>query len=92
MGTPTHLQGMDPTSALISRPPVVPGGLEPLLSIAELAGYLGVPIATIYDWRVDHKGPRGIHIGRSVKFAVSDVQAWVDARREPAPPDSSAGW
>ncbi len=65
VGTPTHLQGMDPTSALNSHPSVVPGGLEPLLSIAELAEYLGVPIATIYDWCVDHKGPRGIRIGHS---------------------------
>jgi excisionase family DNA binding protein len=82
---------MNPTSALTTRPSTVPNGLEPLLSIAELAQYLGVPIATIYDWRVDHKGPRGIHVGRSVKFAVSDVQTWVDAHREPARPDSSVG-
>jgi excisionase family DNA binding protein len=57
--------------------------LGPLLTIAELADYLGVPVATIYDWRVDGKGPRGIRIGRRVKFTVSDVQAWVDAHREP---------
>lgn len=63
--------------------PVTPGGLEPLLSIAELAGYLGVPVATIYDWRVEGKGPRGIRIGRHVKFAVADVRVWVDAHREP---------
>jgi excisionase family DNA binding protein len=63
--------------------PLPSGGLEPLLTIAELADYLGVPVATIYDWRVDGKGPRGIRIGRSVKFAVSDVRAWIDAHREP---------
>ncbi|MGH3736606.1 MAG: helix-turn-helix domain-containing protein [Micromonosporaceae bacterium] len=28
-------------------------GLEPLLTIQELAEYLDVPVATIYDWRVD---------------------------------------
>jgi hypothetical protein len=28
-------------------------GLEPLLSIEQLAEYLGVPVTTIYDWRVD---------------------------------------
>jgi len=47
---------MDLTSALICRPSVVPSGLEPLLSVAQLAKYLGVPIATICDWSVDCKG------------------------------------
>ncbi|HVW42276.1 MAG TPA: helix-turn-helix domain-containing protein [Amycolatopsis sp.] len=70
-----------PSTPLHLSPPS--GGLEPLLTVAELADYLGVPVATIYDWRVDGKGPRGIRIGRSVKFAVSDVRAWIDAHREP---------
>jgi excisionase family DNA binding protein len=70
-----------PSTSLGRRQPS--DALEPLLTTAELANYLGVPVATIYDWRVDGKGPRGIRIGRSVKFAVSDVQAWIDAHREP---------
>ena len=36
-------------------------GLDPLLSIEELAEYLGVLVTTIYDWRVDGKGPCGVH-------------------------------
>ena len=46
-------------------------GLEPLLCIEALAEYLGVPVTTIYDWRVDGKGPCAIRIGRHVKFALS---------------------
>jgi Helix-turn-helix domain len=38
-------------------------GLDPLLSIEELAEYLGVPITTIYDWRVDGKEPCGVRVG-----------------------------
>ncbi|MHB1173237.1 MAG: helix-turn-helix domain-containing protein [Lacisediminihabitans sp.] len=75
---------MDPTSALISRPPAASGGLEPLLSIADLAEYLGVPIATIYDWRTQHKGPAGHRFGKHVMFAVSDVKNWVEKQRDPA--------
>jgi excisionase family DNA binding protein len=60
-------------------------GLEPLLSIEDLARYLGVPVATIYDWRVDGKGPRGIRVGRHVKFTASDVKAWLAKHREPEP-------
>ena len=53
-------------------------GLDPLLSIEELAEYLGVPVTTIYDWCA-------IRVGRHVKFAVSDVLAWIDEQRESRP-------
>jgi len=33
------------------------GSLVPLMGIEDLSDYLGVPVATIYDWRVDGKGP-----------------------------------
>ena len=68
-------------------------GLEPLLSIDTVAAYLGVPVATIYDWRVDGKGPRAVRIGRHLKFLRSDVRDWVATRRETVPgllPDSMA--
>ncbi|GAA1726468.1 hypothetical protein GCM10009809_22750 [Isoptericola hypogeus] len=57
-------------------------GLEVLINTEELSEYLGVPIATIYDWRVDAKGPRGIRVGRHLKFAVSDVRAWLEQNRD----------
>jgi excisionase family DNA binding protein len=57
-------------------------GLDPLLSVNELAEYLGVPVRTIYDWRQTGHGPPGIRIGRHLKYAMSDVMAWIDAQRE----------
>lgn len=57
-------------------------GLDPLLGIQELAEYLGVPVRTIYDWRQTGHGPRGFRVGRHLKFAVSDVAAWVEAQRD----------
>lgn len=57
-------------------------GLDPLLSVDELSEYLGVPVRTIYDWRQTGHGPTGIRIGRHLKFAVSDVLAWIDSQRE----------
>lgn len=60
-------------------------GLDPLLSISELADYLGVSIKTIYEWRQTGRGPVGIRMGRHLKFAVSDVRDWIDHRRETAP-------
>ena len=57
-------------------------GLEPLLSVAELAEYLGVPVSTVYDWRSNGTGPVGHRFGKHVKFAVSDVRAWVESQRD----------
>ncbi|NLC98370.1 MAG: helix-turn-helix domain-containing protein [Actinomycetales bacterium] len=61
--------------------------LEPLLSIEEVAGYLGVAVTTIYDWRVGGGGPRAIRVGRHLRFARADVAAWVEAHRESRPGD-----
>jgi excisionase family DNA binding protein len=73
-----HLMGMTTSRAALS-------GLDPLLSVHELAEYLGVPVRTIYDWRQTGHGPRGIRVGRHLKFAVSDVAAWIAAQREATP-------
>ncbi len=61
------------------------GGLEPLLSIETLADYVGVPVVTIYRWRTEGKGPCAVRIGRHLKFALSDVQAWLETVRETEP-------
>jgi len=57
-------------------------GLEPLLSVTELAGYLGMPVTTVYDWRSNGTGPVGHRFGKHVKFAVCDVRAWAEAQRD----------
>jgi excisionase family DNA binding protein len=67
------------------------GGLDPLWSMDDLAAFLGVPVATIYDWRVDGKGPVGIRVGRHVRFTRQDVTAWVDAQRETRPGEQRPG-
>jgi hypothetical protein len=41
------IHGEHPTS-----PPTDGWGLEPLMDVHELAAYLGIPISTMYDWRV----------------------------------------
>ncbi|MCW2787347.1 MAG: phage transcriptional regulator, AlpA [Marmoricola sp.] len=75
---PAHLVGM-------STEAITTSGLEPLMSIDDLAAYLGVPVTTIYDWRVSGKGPCAIRVGRHLKFAVSDVRDWVERQRELTP-------
>jgi excisionase family DNA binding protein len=48
-------------------------GLEQLISIEDLAEYLGVPVTTIYDWCLTGHGPCAIRVGRHLKYAISDV-------------------
>jgi excisionase family DNA binding protein len=56
--------------------------LDPLVTITELAEYLGVPVKTIYEWRQTGRGPVGIRIGRHLKFRLTDVQTWVEGQRD----------
>ncbi len=59
-------------------------GLEPLIGVEELAGYLGVPIQTIYDWRCAGTAPRAFKFGKRLKFAVPDVVEWLNEHYERA--------
>lgn len=53
------------------------GAMERLMTIADVADYLGVPVQTIYFWRVEGKGPKAHKIGRHLRFAPEDVRAYV---------------
>ncbi|MCI4658937.1 helix-turn-helix transcriptional regulator [Cryobacterium zhongshanensis] len=68
----------------LTSPPTDTWGLEPLMDVAELAAYLGIPISTVYDWRVHGKGPAAYRFGKHLKFAISDVRAWIAQQRETA--------
>lgn len=81
---PSHLFGMDTDIASNLW------GLEPLLDVAELASYLGVPVSTVYDWRTRGLGPRAYRFGKHLKFAVSDVRIWIEQQRE-IDPHKTAG-
>lgn len=67
------------------------GGLEPLMSIEDLSEYLDVPIRTLYDWRLSGRGPCAIHVGRQLRYFVSDVHAWLASQREQEPGNSLDG-
>ncbi len=54
--------------------------LEPLLTVAEVAGYLGVPIKTLYAWRYHRQGPPALRVGRHVRYRRSDLEEWVRRR------------
>jgi excisionase family DNA binding protein len=58
-------------------------GDEKLLTTAELAEYLGVPVRTIYAWRSTGEGPRRIRVGKHLRFRQSDVAAFLERQAEP---------
>ena len=67
-------------------PPTDGWRLEPLMDVHELATYLGIPISTVYDWRVHGKGPAAYRFGKHLKFAISDVKDWVAQQQESSSP------
>ena len=77
-GLAAHLVGMETIAPTRS-------GLEPLLSIEELSEYLNVPIRTLYDWRLAGKGPCAVHVGRQLRYFVTDVHDWLSDQRELEP-------
>jgi excisionase family DNA binding protein len=54
--------------------------LPDLLSVAELADYLGVPVSTIHYWRGKEQGPPALKVGRRLRFRVADVVRWLEER------------
>ncbi len=56
-----------------------------LLSLQELAGYLGVPVTTCYQWRHKGAGPRGIRVGRYIRYRPDDVEKWLDRQTDSRP-------
>lgn len=63
---PAHLLGMESTTPTLS-------GLAPLISIEELSEYLNVPTRTLHDWRLTGRGPRAVHVGRQLRYFITDV-------------------
>ncbi|MGW6142137.1 excisionase family DNA-binding protein [Streptomyces sp. NPDC055140] len=51
---------------------------RPLATPDELAVYLGVPKATIYQWSSRGGGVPLIRVGRHLRARWSDVDAWLE--------------
>lgn len=60
---------------------------DALWTVAEVAEFLGVPIATIYAWRHRGAGPPAFRVGRYLRFRADEVSAWLDAQRDGSPKD-----
>lgn len=55
---------------------------RPLASAAEVSEYLGVPVATLHQWRYLGTGPRAAKVGRHLRYRWEDVEKWLDQQSE----------
>jgi predicted DNA-binding transcriptional regulator AlpA len=69
-----HLPGMN------NNPASTGARLEHLLTVQELSDYLGIPVATLYDWRVDHCGPKAVKLGHALRYPESAIRDWIQER------------
>ena len=49
-----------------------------LLTVEQLADYLGVPRQTIYRWNHTGDGPPPLKVGRHRRYRRRDVERWLD--------------
>jgi predicted DNA-binding transcriptional regulator AlpA len=53
---------------------------ERYLGPADVAELLGVPVATLYQWRSRRIGPPGFRVGRYLRYDPEAVRRWVESR------------
>jgi excisionase family DNA binding protein len=53
-------------------------GTQPLLTVAEVAKWLGISPHTLRYWRHVHRGPLSLSVGGAVRYRASDVEEWLE--------------
>ena len=59
------------------------------MSVKDLAEYLGIPVQSVYKQRSTGTGPPGYRVGHYVRFKRSEVDDWLQSKRDdfgPIPP------
>lgn len=56
--------------------------VDRLMTLAELADMLGVPVNTVYQWRARGEGPPGYRIGRHVRYRRTAVETWLETQTD----------
>jgi excisionase family DNA binding protein len=62
---------------------------EPLLDLEWLSEFIDIPPRTIYNWRLRGEGPPAYRVGRHLRFRRSEVDAWLDSRRDDKGPSAA---
>ena len=63
-------------------PPQDPHAGDELLTIAEVADVVRVPVATLRYWRHLGTGPHSFRIGRGVRYWHNEVTTWLQSQSD----------
>ena len=58
--------------------PTTPPASGRLWTAQDVADYLTVPLATLYQWRYLGIGPAAYRVGRHLRYEPAAVQAWLN--------------
>jgi len=63
---------------------VGPPMVDRLWTIQEVSAFLGIPVATLHQWRYLGTGPDAYRVGKHLRYNPVAVQAWLEreCRRE----------
>ena len=64
------------------KPPRQGRAMERLLTADEVAEFLGIPVATLYQWRHKGCGPEAYRVGRHLRYEPSTLRSWLDEHLE----------
>lgn len=81
----TSLRGRPGPSGVGARASdVAPPTVDRLWTIREVSAFLGIPVATLHQWRYLGTGPDAYRVGKHLRYSPIAVQAWLDSecRRE----------
>jgi excisionase family DNA binding protein len=53
------------------------------LSTKQLAEEFEVPVATVHTWRATGRAPRAARVGKHLRFAREDIDAWIETLMDP---------
>lgn len=56
-------------------------GMSRLLNTAKAAAYLDVEPGTLENWRYKGQGPPCLHLGKSVRYDLKDLDNWIDEKK-----------
>jgi excisionase family DNA binding protein len=61
-----------------SRTQVLESSTQPLLTVPEVAAWLGISPHTLRYWRHVHRGPHSLTVGGVVRYRAADIEEWLE--------------
>ena len=63
-----------------SQRPVAAPQCERLWTVLEVSEFLGIPVATLHQWRYLGTGPAAFRVGKHLRYDPDTVRTWLAER------------